>query len=160
MEPLVPIILGSSADLERGREIAEILRRFGVSSKIHIASVHKTAAHLLAMLRDYEQANKSIVYIAVAGLSNALAGMIDGHSLAPVISCPPYGERYAGLDIFSSLRMPSGIACVTVLEPEAAALAAIKILSLQDEGLRTKLRGYKQGLADEVIAADQEVGGR
>ena len=27
----------------------------------------------------------------------------------PVIACPPYSEKFGGADIYSSLRVPSGI---------------------------------------------------
>jgi len=41
-----------------------------------------------------------------------------------VIACPPYSEAFGGADVYSSLRMPKGVAPLVVLEPEGAALAA------------------------------------
>ena len=46
-----------------------------------------------------------------------------------MIACPPYSDRFAGADLYSSLRMPSGVAPAVVLEPAGAALLAAKILA-------------------------------
>ena len=40
-------------------------------------------------------------------------------------------EKFSGADIFSSLRMPSGIGSVITIEPEGATIAAAKILALE-----------------------------
>jgi 5-(carboxyamino)imidazole ribonucleotide mutase/phosphoribosylaminoimidazole-succinocarboxamide synthase len=70
----------------------------------------------------------------------------------PVIACPPYSERFAGADIFSSLRMPSGVAPALVLEPEGAALLAAKIL-----GRREAVRLYQEEQRRRLIADDQSL---
>jgi len=36
---------------------------------------------------------------------------------APVVTCPPYSDRFGGADVFSSLRMPSNVAPALVLDP-------------------------------------------
>ncbi len=61
------------------------------------------------------------------------------------------------MDILSSLRLPSGIASPTILEPEGAALLAAKMLALFDEPLAQRLKDYKQHLIDELAQADEEV---
>jgi phosphoribosylcarboxyaminoimidazole (NCAIR) mutase len=61
------------------------------------------------------------------------------------------------MDVLSSLRLPSGIASPTILEPEGAALLAAKILALGDEQLRLRVERYKQQLVTELIQADEEV---
>jgi phosphoribosylcarboxyaminoimidazole (NCAIR) mutase len=61
------------------------------------------------------------------------------------------------MDILSSLRLPSGIASPTILEPEGAALLAAKILALGDEQLRLRVERYKQQVVTELIQADEEV---
>ncbi|HCI78717.1 MAG TPA: 5-(carboxyamino)imidazole ribonucleotide mutase, partial [Ktedonobacter sp.] len=57
-----------------------------------------------------------------------------------------------GADIFSSLRLPSGIASPTILEPEGAALLAAKIFALSDEQLAQRLQNYKQKLVADLDA--------
>ena len=106
----VPIIMGSKADLPQGKAIAEGLSAFGIASELRVASAHKAAHYLLDLLAAYETDPRSKVYITVAGRSNALSGLVDANVRAPVIACPPYSERFGGVDLFSSLRMPSGIA--------------------------------------------------
>jgi phosphoribosylaminoimidazole carboxylase PurE protein len=97
-----------------------------------VASAHKTPKYLLGLLHDHEQRGGARVYITVAGRSNALSGFVDAQVSAPVIACPPASDSFGGMDVLSSLRMPSGVAPLVVLEPENAALAAAKILGLVD----------------------------
>jgi len=157
MDSLVVIVMGSKSDLEWARGIGEALEQFGVPHIFRVASAHKGPAQLLGLIDEYDQAGRRLVYIAVAGRSNALGGMLDANTTAPVINCPPYSERYAGLDILSSLRMPSGVAASTVLEVEAAALAAVKILALQDEALRKRLAQYQATLRSRMEADDRSL---
>jgi phosphoribosylaminoimidazole carboxylase PurE protein len=143
-QPLVPIILGSKADLDHARAITTVLDSFGIPYEIRIASAHKATRYLLDLLANYEQSGRSLVYITVAGRSNALSGVVDANVTAPVIACPPYSDRFGGMDILSSLRMPSGLGALVVLEPEAAALAAAKILSLADPSRAERVSQYQE----------------
>jgi len=61
------------------------------------------------------------------------------------------------MDILSSLRLPSGIASPTILEPEGAALLAAKMLALSDTQLEQRLNAYKQRFSAELMQADEEV---
>jgi 5-(carboxyamino)imidazole ribonucleotide mutase len=143
-EPLVPIILGSKADLDHARAITSVLDSFGIEHQTRIASAHKATRYLLDLLGEYEKSGRALVYITVAGRSNALSGVVDANVTAPVIACPPYSDRFGGMDILSSLRMPSGLGSLVVLEPEAAALAAAKILSLADPSLTGRVKEYQE----------------
>jgi len=116
-KPLVVILMGSKADMEHCKKIADACHQLGVETVIRIASAHKTAEHALKVLREYEADGRPKVYITVAGRSNALSGFTDGLVSAPVIACPPPSESFGGADIYSSLRMPSGVAPAVVLEP-------------------------------------------
>lgn len=149
---MVIIILGSKSDLPWGKQITKYLDELKIEYKLHIASAHKTPQYILQLLKKYESSGKKIVYIAVAGRSNALGGFIDAQVMHPVINCPPYSEKYAGLDILSSLRMPSGISCLTVLEPEQAALAAAKIL-----GEFQKVAKYQENLKKKILEEDEKL---
>lgn len=151
------ILMGSKSDLSFAQEIGKALAEFGLEAEYRIASAHKSAAYLLKVLADYEMLDCPRVYIAVAGRSNALSGMADANVSAPVISCPPYSERFAGADLFSSLRMPGGVAPLTVLEPSAAALAAAKILALGDTELRERVVAFQNAQTQRLLADDQEI---
>ena len=110
MAGFVVILMGSKADMEHARSIADALDKLGVEAVMRIGSAHKTPEHVLAMLQHYEADTRPKVYITIAGRSNALSAFVDGQVSAPVIACPPYSDKFAGGDLLSSLRAPSGVA--------------------------------------------------
>ena len=151
---LIPIIMGSKSDLDFAQSIVEGLNAFKITSEIRVASAHKAATYLLGILAEYEADPQPKVYITVAGRSNALSGMVDANVTAPVIACPPYSDRFGGADLFSSLRMPSGVAPATVLEPKGAALLAAKILALSDADLRQRITASQEAAVQKIITDD------
>ncbi|MCS7177983.1 MAG: AIR carboxylase family protein [Anaerolineae bacterium] len=153
----VILLMGSGSDLPVAEEICRVLDRFGVPWERRVASAHKSIRYLLSLLEAWEADQQPKVYITIAGRSNALSGVVDASVAAPVIACPPYSDRFAGADLFSSLRMPSGVAPGVVLEPEAAALLAVKILALGDPGLQQRVREYQAELTGQVLAADEKL---
>jgi 5-(carboxyamino)imidazole ribonucleotide mutase/phosphoribosylaminoimidazole-succinocarboxamide synthase len=150
----VPIIMGSKADLPHGQAIADALKAFGIASELRVASAHKATRYVLDLLAAYEADPRPKVYITIAGRSNALSGVVDANVTAPVIACPPYSDRFAGADLYSSLRMPSGVAPAVVLEPAAAALLAAKILALADPALRQRIAAAQAAAAQQVMDDD------
>jgi len=152
----VVILMGSKSDLPVVSEIAATLDGWGIAYERRVASAHKSARHLLDLLAGYEASGRVAAYITVAGRSNALSGLVDANVTAPVIACPPYSDRFAGADLYSSLRMPSGVAPAVVLEPQGAALLAVKILAVGDPGLRERITTMQRTQTEQVIAADEE----
>lgn len=157
MALLVPIIMGSDKDLPHGQQIAAALAELGIASEIRVASAHKAPRYVLDLLAAYEADGRPKVYVTVAGRSNALSGLVDANVAAPVIACPPYSDRFGGADVFSTLRMPSGVAPATVLEPDAAALLAAKVLALADPALRERVAALQAAQRDGIAAADARV---
>jgi 5-(carboxyamino)imidazole ribonucleotide mutase len=149
------IIMGSERDLDFSREIAKYLKLLGVSYVYRVASAHKTPEKVLEVIKEFE--TEKIVYITVAGRSNALSAFVDGNTSKPVIACPPYSEKFGGADIFSSLRVPSGIGSVVTIEPEGAAIAAAKILSLQDAEVEANIKAYQESKRKELDKANESV---
>ena len=135
IKPFVVILMGSPSDQSHVDKIVSALKRMNIEAEQRISSAHKTPQHLLDLLVAFEKDPRPKVYITVAGRSNALSGMVDASVKAPVIACPPSSTAFEGVDIFSSLRMPSGVAPMVVLDPENAALAAAKILGLISEDI-------------------------
>ena len=154
---LVVILMGSKADLEHCAKIANACKGFGLETVMRIGSAHKTAEHTLDILRAYEADPRPKVYITVAGRSNALSGFTDGAVTAPVIACPPISDSFGGADIYSSLRMPSGVAPALVLEPANAALLAAKILGLLDAEVREQVKGSQNGAMKKIVADDVSI---
>ncbi len=149
------IIAGSKSDLEHSRRIAKSLKDFGVDYVIRIASAHKLPLKVLDIIKEYE--SKNVVFITVAGRSNALSGFVDANTDCPVIACPPYSDKFGGMDILSSLRMPSGVAPMLVIEPEEAGLAAVKILAICDKKLKEKIKNFQESKRKEIERADNEL---
>lgn len=150
------IIMGSKSDMEHCKKIAETVKKFGVECILRIASAHKTPKKVLDIVKEYERGD--VVFVTAAGRSNALSGMVDAHTARPVIACPVPSDRFSGADVVSSLRMPSGVCPLVILEPEAAALAALKMLALGDTTLEKKLKDFQEGKQKEVTEADQGLG--
>jgi len=119
-----------------------------------VASAHKVPCYVLEMLETYEADPQPKVYITVAGRSNALSGLVDAQVSAPVIACPPYSDAFAGNDVYSSLRMPSGVAPAVVLEPKNAALLAAKMLGLSEPGLCEKIGEAQEEQRQRLLDAD------
>ena len=157
VKPLAVILMGSKTDLEHCQKIADACGSYGVETVIRIGSAHKTPEFLLKLLKEYEADPRLKVYITVAGRSNALSGFTDGAVSAPVIACPPPSDAFGGADIYSSLRMPSGIAPAVVLEPVNAALLAAKMLGLADADVHAAVIHAQKQNSHKVIEDDQKI---
>jgi 5-(carboxyamino)imidazole ribonucleotide mutase len=153
MKGKVIIIMGSERDLDFCNEIAKHLKSLGLEYLLRVGSAHKTPEKVLKIIKEYEK--QKVVYVTVAGRSNALSAFVDANTTKPVIACPPYSEKYCGADIYSSLRVPSGVASVVTIEPEGAALAAAKMLAVQDEELEKRIGDYQQSKKRDVEKADE-----
>ncbi|MGE5556293.1 MAG: AIR carboxylase family protein [Methanocella sp.] len=151
----VIIVMGSDRDLDFSREIANHLKKLSVEYGFRVASAHKSPLTVLDIIKEHE--DKKVVYITVAGRSNALSAFMDGNCSKPVIACPPYSEKFGGADIYSSLRVPSGIGSVTTIEPEGAAIAAAKILAIEDPQILANVRNYQEAKRRDLEKADQSV---
>lgn len=150
----VVVILGSESDYDFGAPIKSFLERFGVGCEFRVASAHKDSERLIQILESYEKLDENIVYITVAGLSNALSGFVDFKTKHPVIACPPWSQNLWSVDIFSSLRMPKGVASLVICDPENAALAAVKILAESDAKLADRVRQYQRDIQSRSEKAD------
>jgi len=156
---LVPIIMGSKSDLEHGQKVSAALSALGIRSELRVASAHKSPEHVLAIIRDYEATDEPKVYVTIAGRSNALSGMVDAAVKEPVVACPPYSDRFGGADVFSSIRVPSGVAPALILDFEGAALLVAKILGLAEPAIAERVKALQQEHHDRLIRDDKELHG-
>ena len=150
----VTIILGSASDKPIFDKCKTVFDEFGVSYDVHVASAHRTPEKVDEIVKNSE----SDVFIAIAGLSAALPGAIASKTTKPVLGVP-VESKLDGLDaLLSIVQMPPGIpvGCVGIDRGENAALLAIQILALQDEGLKSKLRNYREKMKESVRKADLE----
>jgi 5-(carboxyamino)imidazole ribonucleotide mutase len=98
------------------------------------------------------------VFIAIAGLSAALPGVIAARTIKPVIGVPVSGA--VNLDsILSVVQMPPGIpvAGVGLDRGDNAALLAAEILALKDDSVKQSLIKYRQKMKDNVIQDSKDV---
>ena len=149
------VLMGSQRDMDFCREIAKYLKALGVDYAFRVASAHKTPEHVLAILKEFEK--ETVVYVTVAGRSNALSAFVDANTAKPVIACPPYSEKYGGADIYSSLRVPSGVGSLVTVEPEGAAIATAKFLALEDKALEKRVKDYQSAKKKELEKANDTV---
>ena len=138
----VSVVLGSDSDREVGDKAVAMLDEFGVENEFVVYSAHRDPDGL----KKYVDSSDASIFIAVAGLSAALPGAIASHTVRPVIGVPKEA-KLGGLDsLLSIVQMPPGVpvACVGVDNARNAALLAIEVLALNDEGLRKNLEDYRE----------------
>ncbi|MDN7011816.1 5-(carboxyamino)imidazole ribonucleotide mutase [Methanoculleus sp. FWC-SCC3] len=122
----VTVICGSASDGPVAEKVFETLKEHGVDYDYKVISAHRDPERL----DEYVKASTARVFIAIAGLSAALPGVIASKTKRPVIGVPVSGTLM-GLDaLLSIVQMPRGVpvACVGVDNGVNAALLAIRIL--------------------------------
>lgn len=137
---LVVILMGSPSDVEHCEKIAKNCQNLGLNVELRVTSAHKSTHDTIQIVREYESLFNNLVFIAVAGRSNGLGPVLSGNTTYPVINCPPVKSDNVNIDIWSSLNVPSGLGCGTVIYPEAAALNAAQILGIGNYSIWAKLR--------------------
>jgi 5-(carboxyamino)imidazole ribonucleotide mutase len=126
----VAIISGSTSDAHIVEKVVKVLEEHHVPYEQHVISAHRNPDELDAYLKE----SRAKIFIAVAGMSAALPGVIASKTDRPVIGVPVSG-KLGGMDALLSIaQMPKGVpvACVAVDGGENAALLAIRILKLRD----------------------------
>ena len=124
------IIMGSTSDEPHAKKITDKLDEYGIAWKQHAASAHKEPLKVLDILNANKE-NKDIVYITIAGRSNALSGFVAANSEFPTLGCPPFSDKADMLvNIHSTLQMPSNTPVLTVVDPGNCALAVKRIFGV------------------------------
>ena len=127
----VVIIMGSTSDEPHAKKITDKLDEFGISWEQHAASAHKEPLKVLEILNANKD-KENIVYITIAGRSNALSGFVAANSEFPTLGCPPFSDKADMLvNIHSTLQMPSNTPVMTVVDPGNCALAVKRIFGVQ-----------------------------
>ncbi|MEC7935342.1 MAG: AIR carboxylase family protein [Candidatus Neomarinimicrobiota bacterium] len=126
----VVIIMGSTSDEPHAKKITDKLDEFGISWEQHAASAHKEPLKVLEILNANKD-KENIVYITIAGRSNALSGFVAANSEFPTLGCPPFSDKADMLvNIHSTLQMPSNTPVMTVVDPGNCALAVKRIFGV------------------------------
>ena len=124
------IIMGSASDEPHAKKITDKLDEYEISWEQHAASAHKQPLKVLDIL-DANKDSKDIIYITIAGRSNALSGFVAANSEFPTLGCPPFSDKSDMLiNIHSTLQMPSNTPVLTVIDPGNCALAVKRIFGV------------------------------
>ncbi|MEK6982134.1 MAG: 5-(carboxyamino)imidazole ribonucleotide mutase [Candidatus Micrarchaeota archaeon] len=140
----VLILSGSESDKPVIEKITQVLNAFGVSHKWEVASAHRNPDKVDNLVKT----STADVFIAVAGMSAALPGVVAARTIKPVIGVP-VNSSLNGLDaLLSVAQMPPNVpvACVSIDGGKNAGILAIEILALKDSELETKLKEFKESL--------------
>lgn len=149
----VGVILGSASDLKIAEKATALLDRFDVSYELIVSSAHRTPERTRNFIRRAEREGVG-VFIAIAGMSAHLPGVVASETHRPVIGVPVNASPYGGHDaILSIVQMPPGIpvATVGVDRGDNAALLAVQILSLKYPELKAYHLEYRLQMEQKVI---------
>ena len=160
-KPLVGIVMGSESDYDTLKQAEEILISFQVPYEISVTSAHRTPEVMFDYARSAQSRGLKVI-IAGAGGAAHLPGMVSSLTPLPVLAVPVQTKALNGLDsLLSIVQMPGGVPTATFAIGTSgatnAALFAVRILSLNDTELATKLDLDRKSRADQALAGNQRV---
>jgi len=150
----VLILMGSKNDLPVAEKGTPILKSFGIGYEIVVASAHRTPKRVEELVTKSD----ADVFIAIAGLSAALPGVVASLTTRPVIGVPVSGP--VNLDaLLSVTQMPPGIpvAAVGLDRGDNAAILAAEMLSIGDKDMKKKLAAYRKDMESKIIADSESL---
>lgn len=154
----IGIVMGSTSDWETMKAAAKMLQDFGVPFEARAMSAHRTP-HAVADWATHAQKNGMKAIIAAAGGAAHLAGVVAAHTTLPVLGVPMPSKHLQGLDsLLSTVQMPKGIPVATFAIGDAgaanAALFAVALLALSDEGMAKKLADFRRKQTETVLKTE------
>ena len=157
----VLILMGSDSDAPVMQASVDVLREFGISCEMTVASAHRSPERVQRLIREAPSRGVKL-FIVGAGAAAHLAGVVAAHSTMPVIGVPIDSSALKGLDaLLSTVQMPPGVpvATVSIGKPGAtnAGVLAAQILGVGNSDVRSKLDAYKKKLADKVEEAAKKL---
>lgn len=157
----VAVIMGSDSDLPVVAETLKIFDKFEIKYSVNIASAHRTSEFVKECVNNAIK-NGAKVFIAVAGMSAALPGVVASETILPVIGVPMEGKSLAGMDaLFSIAQMPPSIpvACVSLGKAGAknAAILALEILAISNKNISEKLVEYRKEMKEQILSKDEKL---
>ena len=161
--PDVLILMGSDSDAPVMQGAVDVLKEFGISHEMTVASAHRSPERVMRLVADAPGRGVK-VFIIGAGAAAHLAGVVAAHTSLPVIGVPIDSSALKGWDaLLSTVQMPPGVpvATVSIGKPGAtnAGVLAAQILGVADADVAKKLGAYKRKLAEKVEAAAARLGG-
>lgn len=152
--PIVSVVMGSDSDFPIMSETIKILESFGVPHEVFLTSAHRSPERTTSFAKGAAKRGIKVLIIG-AGAAAHLAGVIASQTLLPVIGIPIDATALGGIDALLSIaQMPGGVPVATMAVGKAgaknAALLAVRILALEDDGLKKKLRLFIDDMARDI----------
>ena len=150
----VLIMMGSDSDLPIMEEAKKALDGFGVSSRITVASAHRSPERAIKLASEARDSGIEVI-IAGAGMAAHLAGVLAAKTTLPVIGVPIDCPPLNGMDaLLSTVQMPGGIPVASMAIGKAGAknagIFAAEILSIKYPEIAAKLADFRKEMAEGV----------
>ena len=152
--PIVSVVMGSDSDFPIMSETIKILESFGVPHEVFLTSAHRSPERTTSFAKGAAKRGIKVLIIG-AGAAAHLAGVIASQTPLPVIGIPIDATALGGIDALLSIaQMPGGVPVATMAVGKAgaknAALFAVRILAVEDDGLKKKLRLFIDDMARDI----------
>jgi phosphoribosylaminoimidazole carboxylase / phosphoribosylaminoimidazole-succinocarboxamide synthase len=133
------IVLWRGSETDKTEAFMAALGELADLASVVTCSVHKEPVSAAGILHRMVQEVPDSVMIAYIGRSNGAGPTLSAMTTIPVITVPASAKEFPE-DVWSSLRAPSKVPVMTVLEPSNAVLAALQILSARNPRIYARLR--------------------
>jgi len=158
-KPMIAIIIGSKSDWMLVEKALAAVEQLELSCTVKIASAHRSPKAVEKWVAEAEQAGVK-VFVAIAGMSAALPGVVAAYTLLPVIGVPVEKGILRGQDaLYSIAQMPPGVpvATVGINSVQNALLLAAEIIALHDPELKKRLEAFRRCRADKIDEEQAEL---
>jgi phosphoribosylaminoimidazole carboxylase / phosphoribosylaminoimidazole-succinocarboxamide synthase len=149
--PRQRIVLWRGSEKDNTDAFSQALGELADMMTVVTCSVHKEPVNAAGIFHRMMQEIPDSVVIAYIGRSNGAGPTLSAMSTVPVITVPASIKEFPD-DLWSSLRAPSAVPVMTVLDPANAVLAALQILSGRNPRLYAKVRGEIENRTVNTIA--------
>ena len=148
--PQQRIILWRGSESDNPEPFVKALGPLAGMMQVVTCSIHKEPVAGAAILHRMIQEVPDSVVVAYIGRSNGAAPTLSAMSTVPVITVPASAKDFPE-DVWSSLRAPSKVPVMTVLEPSNAILAALQVLSARNPRIYAHLRSEIEDRTINVV---------
>ena len=155
MTARVGIVMGSRSDWETMSNAATALEALSIEYEARVISAHRTPDEAFAYAESAAARGLEVI-VAGAGGAAHLAGVLAGKTTLPVLGVPMQTSALNGLDsLLSIVQMPAGVPVGTLAIGRAGAvnagLLAAAIIALHDDGVRERLKAYREAQTKSVL---------
>jgi phosphoribosylaminoimidazole carboxylase PurE protein len=153
--------MGSDSDLPIMEEAVSALEQLQIRFEMQICSAHRSPEKAAQYAKGAEKRGIQVL-IAGAGAAAHLAGALAANTILPVIGIPLSSGPLQGLDaLLATVQMPSGVPVATMALDRAgarnAAILAAQVLALHDPDLASRLKAYKEKMAQRIEEKNRQL---